>query len=100
MDKFLKNCALTVAYLSNVFDVNCVYMEGFEGMDKEFLLEKTRKYLKEYRFYPEIQNTELFLEEEDMKRTALGACGYVCEQLIVAPCESDAVESRLFQKNG
>lgn len=98
MEKFLKNCALTVAYLSHVFDVNRVFMEGFEGMDKNFLLEKTREYLGEYRFYPDIQNTELFVEEEDIKRTAFGACGFAIEQLIVAPCESDAVESRLFQK--
>lgn len=98
MEKFLKNCALTISYLSNVFDVSRVFIEGFENMDTAYLLGKVRKYLEEYRFYPDIQKTDIILEAPDLNRGAYGATGFVFEKLIVEPFDTNSIESRLFKK--
>lgn len=98
MEKYLKNMALTISLFSNTLDVNKVFISGLENMDVEFLKEKIRKYVSEYRFYPDLQDLDVQFCPSDYKTTALGACGYVLEELIVAPCETEALDSKLFSK--
>lgn len=97
-EKYLKNFALTVAYFSTVFDVKKVFLAGFENSDTNFLVEKIKKYSSEYRFYPEYQKQEIVFERDNVTKTAYGACGFVFEELIVRPCETEAIESRIFPK--
>lgn len=97
-EKFLKNYALTVSYFSTVFDVKKIFLAGFENFDTDFLIGKIQKYSDGYRFYPEFQNQEIILEQDNVTKTAYGACGFVFEELIVRPCETEAIESRIFPK--
>lgn len=97
-EKFIKNYALIVSYLSTVFDVNKVYLAGFENFDKDLLMQKIEKYSSEYRFYPDYQKQKIVLERDNVTKNAYGACGLVFEELIVRPCETEAVESLIFPK--
>lgn len=97
-EKHLKNTALTLAYLSNVFDVSKVYLNGFEHMDLDFLQTKISEYASQYRFYPDLQKLNLVIETNNSIKTALGAAGLVFEELIVRPCEGEISDSVLFEK--
>lgn len=98
MEKYLKNMAITIAIFSNTLDAGKVFISGLENMDVDFLKSKINQYFSEYRFYPELQKLDVDFCLPDYRSTALGACGYVLEQLIVAPCDSEAVDSKLFPK--
>ncbi len=98
MEKFLRNMAMAVAYFSNTFDVGRAYIAGFENMDVDFLRAKIDEYVSEYRFYPEIQNLDVVFCKSDLRQTALGACGFALEELIVKPCDTESVDSLLFPK--
>ncbi|MCQ2572571.1 MAG: hypothetical protein MJ182_01620 [Treponema sp.] len=98
MEKYLKNMAMCISYFSNAFDVNKVYIDGFENMDIDFLKDKIQEYGNQYRFYPELQDFDVVVCENDIRTTALGACGFVLERLIVKPCETESLESLIFPK--
>ena len=97
-EKFIKNYALIVSYLATVFDVKKVYLAGFENFDKASLIHKIEKYSSEYCLYPEFQKHEIVFENDDATKTAYGACGLVFEELIVRPCETESIDSRIFPK--
>ena len=97
-EKFIKNYALIVSYLATVFDVKKVYLAGFENFDKASLIQKIEKYSSEYCLYPEFQKHEIVFENDDVTKTAYGACGLVFEELIVRPCETESIDSRIFPK--
>ena len=97
-EKFIKNYALIVSYLATVFDVKKVYLAGFENFDKASLIQKIEKYSSEYCLYPEFQKHEIVFENDDATKTAYGACGLVFEELIVRPCETESIDSRIFPK--
>lgn len=98
MEKYLKNMAMTISVFSNTLDVEKVFISGLENMDIDFLKSKIEQYVSEYRFYPDLQNIDVNFCLPDLRSTALGACGYVLEELIVAPCDSEAVDSKLFSR--
>ena len=91
-----KNAAMIVSYIATVCDVKKVYLSGFEVFDSIDLHRQLQTYLAQYRFYPDFQSTDIFIQKSRSSDTARGAAGFVFEELIVRPTENEELESRLI----
>jgi DNA-binding MarR family transcriptional regulator len=99
-EKFIKDMAITASYLSTIVDVQTVYVTGFENIAPSSIEEKIQRYMNQYHFYPDLQQTIVKCEKNSKTETALGACGLVFENLFVKSCENEVPQSRLIkQKN-
>lgn len=98
-EQVLKNMAITISYISTVFDAKKIFLNEFATISNEHFKETIKSYLEQYEFYPDLQQVELVIEHSSKESTARGACGLVFEELFVRVCESETLESRLISKN-
>lgn len=96
--QFLENSAITISYLSTVFDAKKIFLSGFEAILPDSYDNYIKSFLEQYQFYPDLQKVEIILEESKAEDTARGACGLVFEELFVMDCEAEFPESRLIAK--
>ena len=96
--QFLENTAITLSYLSTVFDAKKIFISGFEAFHTKDIENSIKNLLKQYQFYPDLQHVEIISEASKPEETSRGACGLVFEELFVRDCETEALDSRLIAK--
>lgn len=96
--QFLENTAITISYLSTVFDAKKIFITGFEAMLPNGYENTVKGFLSQYQFYPDLQQVEIIIEDAKPEGTSRGACGLVFEELFVNDSETEALKSRLIAK--
>ncbi len=94
--QFLENAAITISYLSTVFDAKKIFITGFEAVLPEGYENTIKGFLSQYQFYPDLQQVEIIIEEAKPEVTSRGACCLVFEELFVNDCEAETLSSRLI----
>jgi len=83
--QFLKELAITTAYVASAIDVRKLYLGGSLEADIPDAAAEFGKYLEEYRLYPDLQRIEVLLAGTDSYSTARGAAGLAFETLFSEP---------------